>query len=202
MRAAILKFLVLPFSKNRFEFVRFPAKENSWAGSTLNSSPSCQGSRMFCACKQSIRYWSSVSLLIGEFWQDQSILIASADYWALIWTSQCIFRFSWTCLKFSLKMPDIILSQKSTTISLVQFFKKQIKLYTRWKFLVSYNVIFRVGSIRLTSWSLYLQTLGTYNNQYPRPLETPLYLQRCPEGISLSFPLSAAPFRISEWSAE
>ena len=64
------------------------------------------------------------------------------------------------------------------------------------RFLVSYSAIFCVGSTWMTL--LPLQILRTYNNQYSRLLETRLSLQRCPEGIRLSFRLLAAPFRITE----
>ena len=57
---------------------------------------------------------------------------------------------------------------------------------------------FRVGSISSWLTLLPMQILRTYNNQYPRLFETLLSLQRCPEGICLSFSLLAAPFRISE----
>ena len=68
--------------------------------------------RMFCACKQSIGYWSSPSFLVEDVWQDQSLLIARV----LIWSHNVFFHFRGTWLT----MPDIILFQKFRTAFMVQ----------------------------------------------------------------------------------
>ena len=67
-----------------------------------------------------------------------------------------------------------------------------VAIFSNWywnfqpsRFLVSYNVIFSVGSTWLTL--LPFQTLRTYSNQYPRQLETLQSLQWSLEGIPLSF---------------
>ena len=119
---------------------------------------------------------------------------------------------------------------ESITAFMVQVCKKRIKKYTRWKLhrvflercvvvtifsnwywnfqparlLVSYNRIFRVGSTWLTLLPLLqaLQILKPYNNQYPWPLDTLPSLQRCQEGILLSFLLlcPTESLWISVWS--
>ena len=111
---------------------------------------------------------------------------AELGWQCLTWFSEIEDRFYGSGLQetnqriYSMK----ISSRFSWVVSNGRCFSNWCWLFKPSRFLVSYSVIFRVGSTWLTV--LPLQIWRTYNNQYPRPLETLPSLQGCPIGLGRS----------------
>ena len=194
---------MLPSSNNKIQICPFSAEKIPGSGQPTNSSPSRRGC-FACASRVSgsglARHFSSRTLnKIKAYWS----LEQSIGYWS---ESHNIF--------FHLNLADnawhFCFSEIKDSFY-GSYLQETIKQYTRWIFhrvflewwvifavfsnwywyfqpsrlLVSYNVIFRVGSSCLSTWLtlLPLKILRTNNNHYPQLLDMLLSLQRCPEGI-------------------
>ena len=68
--------------------IRGPGQTSNWSQARRSQDVDVAST---CLCKQNFGYWSSLSFLVQDVWQEQSILIARAEYWVFIWIPQRIF---------------------------------------------------------------------------------------------------------------